>query len=156
MATAQWMKRCSGKWEGKSLLNLSWPPENAQIIESTSDLKFSVSEDGSFAKIEYRWLYECKWECGVLILACDKDISHATGAWVDSWHQSAAVMFLAGKCTEEALFDVNGEYEVPGHPNWGWRIEVTLESAETLKFNMFNISPEGEEDWAVRAEYHRV
>ncbi|HZH91231.1 MAG TPA: hypothetical protein VEX70_11510, partial [Pyrinomonadaceae bacterium] len=74
--------------------------------------------------------------------------------WVDSWHASEKPLTLSGADDGLGKIDLRGTYEVPNHPAWGWRIVIST-SEEALEIIMYNVSPEGEEDLAVRADYKK-
>jgi hypothetical protein len=52
--------------------------------------------------------------------------------------------------------DLRGSYEAPPSPDWGWRFVINAPSDIELKLVMYNVSPEGEEELAVEANYKRV
>ncbi len=141
------LAQSAGEWRGTSKLHLNWPPGNESITEGSSTMKVVVFND-QYAVVHYGWEYEGKTEKGSLIAAEGK--SGTTFGWSDSWHQNIEVMHLRGKNA-----DCKGTYQVEGHPEWGWRIAFSR-VGESLQMEMFNISPEGEEEWAVQAVYERV
>ena len=67
---------------------------------------------------------------------------------------STKVMPFAGTA-RTAVFDLHGTYAAPPGPDWGWRITIRSGSASELQIIMHNISPEGQEDLAVQANYQR-
>lgn len=78
-----------------------------------------------------------------------------TGAWVDSWHQNTGVMQLDGKVSHTGHVTLNGHYPYEGSADWGWRIEFIPSADGPITIKMTNISPVGDEEWAVEATYHR-
>ena len=156
MANPTWINDAIGEWSGLTNLHLSWLPEDQKITESSSSLVLKSGCESSFITLNYDWMYEGKTEQGVLI-ACRKNSGdEATGGWTDSWHMSGAVMSLVGTGSDSKPLKLSGEYAVEGHPNWGWRLELSLTPNGQLSFKMFNISPEGDEEWAVDAIYDRA
>lgn len=153
MAIPKTLREAQGAWIGSSKLHLSWnqPPDN--ILESLSNLSVTLDPIGEFALLDYDWVYEGELQHGQLLLAGSSESGKVTGGWTDSWHQNSAVMALAGTGMEGEV-NLSGEYEVEGHPNWGWRFLFELEG-EMLAMRMFNVSPEGDEEWAVEAVYGR-
>lgn len=141
-----------GNWSGVSRLNLTHLPEDQRVSQwpTTATVKAVNAE---FLQIEYIWTYEGKDERGTMLIASSQARDETTIGWTDSWHQSAAVMLLTGPGAERA--DCSGIFHVEGHPDWGWRIAVSLER-DTFVVRMFIISPEGEEDWAVEKVYERA
>lgn len=153
MAIPKTIRDAAGTWNGNSKLHLSWnqPPEN--ILESFSNLSISLDPIGAFALVDYDWVYEGEMQHGQMLVAGNQDSGDVTGGWTDSWHQNTVVMALSGTGMEDEL-NLKGEYAVEGHPNWGWRITLAMEG-ESLSFKMFNVSPEGDEEWAVEGIYAR-
>lgn len=86
-----------------------------------------------------------------MVLAQGGEVSFG---WSDSWHQSGEVMLLRGTPKAEGVLSAQGSYRVEGHPEWHWRIELER-GTDQLILRMTNISPEGEEEWAVEAIYSR-
>jgi len=146
MAVAKFLQGLSGDYAGESRLNLSWMEDPIRICRSTAHV--SVDPTATFAGIDYEWMYEGERQFGTILAVSE------TGAWTDSWHQSDAAMALAGTSTD-LEWNVRGEYKVEGHPNWGWRI-VLSPTEGGFRLQMFNLSPEGDEEWAVESEYLRV
>lgn len=97
--------------------------------------------------VKYTWDYEGEPQVGTMLISIGED-NVATMGWTDSWHQGASVMLLTGTQTETGI-SVTGNYPAgENEPDWSWR--VTLDDLSTeLKMMMFNISPDGEEEWAV-------
>lgn len=140
-----------GEWTGTSQLYLEPPP--AKSLVSASQLSVTPVAGGSFLQFDYDWTYEGETQTGVLLLGSDEDDA-ASAAWIDSFHMSSKIMSCLGTArTSEA--DLKGIYEAPPGPDWGWRITIRSGSAGELQIVMHNISPEGQEDLAVQAEYQR-
>jgi hypothetical protein len=89
----------------------------------------------------------------VLLFGYDEQ-NAASAAWVDSFHMSTKIMSCTGTATNGTA-ELRGSYEAPPDPDWGWRITIRSLSANELKIIMHNISPEGQEDLAVQADYTR-
>jgi hypothetical protein len=147
------LAKIAGEWRGKNLLRLSWvlPPEHY----SESHLVASGLADGKFATLSYSWMHDRMPQEGFFLLAMDEKGGVATGAWVDSWHQSARVMQCKGTLSAEGVLELRGSYEAPPGPDWGWRIVVSSPSADALHLSMYNCSPDGAEELAVQVEYGR-
>lgn len=142
-----------GNWTGKNLLRLSWLEPSDFYSDSTMTIVPVAQE--KFLEIKYTWSHEGAPHAGVLLLGYDKSQAVVTAAWVDSWHMSSEIMACRGTVEESGTIEVQGFYKAPPGPDWGWRIELSMSSAQNLKMEMFNCSPEGVEDLAVRAEYER-
>lgn len=142
-----------GVWTGENVLRLSWmtPPE----FKSVGELTATTAVRDKFLSITYKWSHEDTTHEGLILIGFDAKQQTATASWMDSWHSSTAPMLLKGTISDEKTIDLRGEYEVPNHPNWGWRIVITPNN-DALQMTMYNISPEGEEDLAVQADYKRV
>jgi hypothetical protein len=144
----------TGAWRGSKRLFLSWSP----TPEHRSDSTVLVREvaRGRFLEVLYTWSHEGRPHEGILLVGYDPDKQVATGAWGDSWHQSSAVMALTGTLESERGINLRGSYSVPEGPDWGWRICFQPVSQEEALLLMFNITPTGEEESAVRLELRRA
>jgi len=153
MAIPKSIRDAQGVWTGNSKLHLSWnqPPEN--ILESFSNLSIALDPIGEFALVDYDWIYKGEMQHGQMLVAGNTESGEVSGGWADSWHQNTAVMALSGTGMDGEI-NLKGEYAVEGHPNWGWRITLEL-ADESLMFWMYNVSPEGDEEWAVEGTYGR-
>ena len=145
--------RAVGSWHGKSKLHQSWLEGDNKIQESDSECHIDISEKDAYALITYRWKYNDKPEEGTILLLGAKKGDKQTGSWLDSWHQNSAIMNLNGY-QEKGIIKLSGKYSVTDHPDWGWRIELHPKE-DNLTLKMFNITPNGEEEWAVEATYER-
>ena len=143
-----------GDWTGNNLLRLSWlnPPDSF----SPSDLKVATAARGKFIAFTYTWSHEGAPQEGLILLGHDRGDGVATAAWVDSWHMSGKVMSCRGEIDQEGVISLRGSYEAPPGPDWGWRIVITPDAGRELRLIMYNCSPEGAEELAVRADYRRV
>ena len=118
---------------------------------------------GRFVRIDYTWDEEDRLEeqgpqRGSLLVGFEADPAPgiATVVWIDSWHNGQRTMVCPGVLIHSGGVDVRGSYPGgPGNPDWGWR--TVLEPAgDGWTMTMFNITPDGEESLAVRAEYRRT
>jgi hypothetical protein len=146
--------RFLGEWTGTNLLRLSWL--NPSDFHSPSQLTVAPAAQGKFLTFNYTWSHEDKAHAGLILLGYDTAQALATAAWVDSWHQSAKLFNCQGSIDAAGTVDLRGSYEAPPGPDWGWRIVITPGAAESLQITMYNITPEGEEDLAVQADYTRA
>ncbi|HKS26330.1 MAG TPA: DUF1579 family protein [Pyrinomonadaceae bacterium] len=141
-----------GDWAGDNMLRLSWL--EPQEYHSPSELSVRQTVGGKYLAFTYTWSHEDGAQEGLLLIGYDGKNKVVNAVWVDSWHVSEKPLTLSGADDERGKIDLRGTYEIPNHPDWGWRIVIsTLE--ETLKIVMYNVSPEGEEDLAVRADYKK-
>jgi hypothetical protein len=144
---------CVGKWRGTSRLYL--PERSPSVRQSDSLLNVSLKAKGQFVAFDYTWDFEGKAQEGLIILGCDTRSNAAQAVWTDSWHSRNTLMISNGEASEDGSVSVMGYYKVEGHPDWGWRTEITP-SKDNLRLVMYNVSPEGDEELAVKAEYAKV
>jgi hypothetical protein len=143
-----------GVWTGNNLLRLSWLTPSDFV--SQSELSVSSVAKGKFLKFDYTWNHEGVSQEGMILFGYDMKAETATGAWVDSWHQSSKVMSCQGTIDSTGTIDLRGSYEAPPGPDWGWRFVINAPSGSELKLAMYNVSPDGEEELAVEANYKRA
>lgn len=142
-----------GEWLGTKQLYLSPPPEPA--VSSPSRLSICPIAGGNFLQFSYDWTYEDEAQSGVLLFGFSEEQNGASAAWVDSFHMSSKIMLGTGTVLEGGAA-VQGSYEAPPGPDWGWRITIRPLSPAELQIAMHNISPEGQEDLAVQLDYTRA
>ena len=63
---------------------------------------------------------------------------------------------LVGKLGDAGEADIAGSYSAPPGPDWGWRVVVHSPQADSFLLEMFNRSPDGQEDLAVRLRLVRT
>lgn len=147
------LKKLTGKWAGTNRLYTTWIEENP-VRESKSVAAVNLAGNGKFLKIEYDWLYENEIQEGLLLIGTEKDSDRAKAFWIDSWHMSDKFMSCEGRFSGDSIL-LKGFYEVPNHPDWGWRTDILFEDENNFRIVMYNVSPEGAEDLAVEASYAR-
>ena len=79
----------------------------------------------------------------------------ASAAWVDSWHMSGKLMACLGEVDSAGAIKLRGAFEAPPGPDWGWTIEVSQPAPDTLKIVMCNVTPGGDAEMAVQANFTR-
>lgn len=146
------LKNLTQDWSGPSKLHLSWLEEGQSIHECDSTLHIALDPQGESAIITYTWSEEGEPQNGHIIVNGSPKTDKVAAAWVDSWHQNSDVMRLEATGFESDSLSFRGNYSVPGHPDWGWGIEL-IPGKDKFELKMTNISPEGEEEWAVHAIY---
>jgi hypothetical protein len=141
-----------GKWEASSRLYLG--PDTTFDSSSTMEVAASPVSD-RFYDFAYTWSHEGKTNRGRMTAAQDSKSGLNTAAWMDSWHQSAQVMFLKG-ATVEDRFTAVGDFAA-GEEVWHWRFSAIPQGADEFRWVMHVISPDGkQDDLAVDAVYRRI
>jgi hypothetical protein len=143
-----------GQWIGKNQL---WA-NGSENPPDTSDTRLIIAPvaRGKFLSLTYTWSFDGVEQEGVLLVGNDNEKEAVTAAWVDSWHMSTTIMSCAGKADDSGNIDVLGSYQAPPGPDWGWRIEVARPRPDALVITMYNVTPEGQSELAVRADYERL
>jgi len=153
MDLSQIKDKLIGKWSGNNLLRLSWEAPSDYFSNSILSVS-SIAQDKALM-VHYSWSYKDKAQEGSIMLAYDTKEHIVTASWIDSWHMSDKIMFCKGTITEQNI-DVLGSYEASPGPDWGWRIILNSISDNELQMLMYNITPDGLEDLAVKADYNRL
>ena len=153
MIISQKLGALIGDWRGENRLYLSWIEESPFVSESNALIAFSAQ--GKFLKIEYDWIYDGKKQDGLILLGNDKDSDTIRAFWIDSWHMSDKLMISDGKTNESGAISLKGFYQVPDHPDWGWRTVIETDNEYSFKITMYNVSPEGVKDLAVEGIYEK-
>ncbi len=142
-----------GQWHGTNNLWLA-PDQPARISESTATIRLAAN--GHFAVIEYAWADEGRAQDGLLMVGQESPSAAVTAAWVDSWHMGDKIMHCRGTVGSQGAVSVQGAYAAPPGPDWGWRISIRPETDHRFAFEMFNITPDGQEALAVQVGYARL
>ncbi len=118
----------------------------AAVDVSGSALMVLPVLNGGFLRLDYTWSYRDLPQEGSLLLGID------SACWVDTWHISNKLMTCTAQATGISRWSCRGTYSAPPGPDWGWRIDIGMQSSERLRILMFNIWPAGErEELAVEA-----
>lgn len=141
-----------GDWSGTNRLWLD-PEKSARESETTASV--TPAAQGRFLVFRYTWADEGKPQDGELLVSLDVKREALTAAWIDSWHMGDRFMAMTGEASENGGIVVQGSYEAPPGPDWGWRIEIHPQGDDGFELLMVNIWPEGREDRAVQAVYTR-
>lgn len=142
-----------GTWSGTNELYLSG--QDGPVTQSASLLRVSLKANKQFVAFEYTWSYKGKPHEGIILLGGDRRSDAAQAVWTDSWHSSDTLMLSDGKSREDGSVTVKGYYKVEGHPDWGWRTDITP-TGEKLRITMYNVPPDGDEELAVDTEFSRA
>jgi Protein of unknown function (DUF1579) len=111
---------------------------------------------GRFLHIRTTWVDEGQPQEGLLLVGYNKSRDVGMAVWLDSWHKSVQFMHFEGSLDENVGFNFDGSYGVASGPDLGWRITWQIDENGSLQLTMYNISPDGDELWAVKAEYKRT
>lgn len=144
----------SGEWKGSKHLYLNG--ESGPVKTSNARMTIAKAARESFLLLVYSWKYETDPHEGLLMLGYDDKQQSATAAWGDSWHMRKSILHCAGKIDATGACNVLGHYQAPPGPDWGWRIVLATRDQDAIELVMHNISPEGQEDLAVRMALARV
>ena len=139
-----------GRWKGTNWLQVS-PDQDAITSLSRADVK--IAAKGRFVVISYEWAIEQEQHDGMLVCPCQQgDMSPS--AWLDSWHTPDGIMACQSHIDGSQIL-LQGSYPAPSGPDWGWKILVETPTRKSLKIQMTNVSPSGEEYLAVVLGYER-
>ena len=145
-------KKLKGEWSGpySVWLNPMEPPLNSEI-----EAQGRFVAQGSYFLLTYSWNGEDEEREGVFLLGGEGGTASAT--WGDSWHMQPEPMVCEGELTEDGkkLVFLGSYGASPEMPDWGWRTEFTLQGEDAFLMEAYNITPEGLEGLAVRAELTR-
>ena len=109
---------------------------------------------GTCLCFEYVWSYEGEAQEGILLLGSREDGGMQV-VWRDSFHSGGMFMISDGTAEGAGAVQVLTHYAAPPGPDWGWRTHLRADGTDRFEIAMTNISPDGEEDLAVRMEYWR-
>ena len=143
----------TGQWKGSYRLHTDGAAAETQESATTAKIELRVKEQ--FLAIEYAWEHEGKQQEGVIILGCDEDSDAVQAVWTDSWHMSHRFMVCDGTIDDHDTVDVKGAYSASDDTEREWRIEL-VSGSDSFQINMFNISPDGEQNIAVESRYSRA
>lgn len=146
-------QQLAGNWSGINRLHLPWI-EDAPLKESKSEASVKTVAGKNYVQIEYDWVFDGQKQDGVLMFGFEKNSEIVNAVWIDSWHQTADFMPSKGKGKNRKI-TFKGFYKVPDHPDWCWRTDVEIESKDSFKIIMYNVSPEGNESLAVEMFFSR-
>ena len=144
----------AGRWTGVNLLRVS---SGEPIRESAASANVATSAGGRFFTMAYTWSNGDTPQDGLIVLGHEQNTDAVTAVWVDSWHMGDALMKCEGREGAPGMVSVRGHYPAPPGPDWGWRIFIDASRPDgTFRMLMYNISPEGHEEWAVEATFARI
>lgn len=141
-----------GDWSGDYDL---WLMPNAPKESSESSARIEVDVTDHTWVMNYQWTREGTAHQGGFHFGGSG--TKADFRWSDSFHSSTAATTGIGMLSDDGtqLIFMSSYSTGVGTPDWGWRTEFTFVDANTMKMEAYNITPQGEEHIAVRAEYAR-
>lgn len=141
----------AGQWRGKNVLH---DPETNQPEESESTLTWTPILDNRFFRVDYTWKYRGSPQEGMYLIGYEDGGRTISLHWIDTWHMGNQVMALNGSADEAGGFAALGSWG-PADAPWGWRIAIRPGEGGSLRMEMTNITPDGQEYPAVEAVYRR-
>lgn len=141
-----------GTWTGENKL---WFMPDAPVHESATSATIRTVAGDRYLVIDYTWSHDGTGHDGHLVVRLADDLDPSDMVWVDSFHQSASIMRLAGEAKSATTVTARGSYPAPTGPDWGWKIAVAAEASDRYVMRMWNITPDGQEALAVEAVYRR-
>lgn len=141
----------TGKYLGKSDLHLSWLPEDQKFSHCDSTLEVQKHADGKMYVVTLDWSHEGAPQIGGFVIVVDPESGAAQSGWTDTWHMTGAILHSRGIAGADSI-SVTGQYGDAESGIWNWRTEFIWSAAE-IEMIMTNISPDGDEEWAVKALY---
>ena len=140
MSTHDSWKPALGDWAGTTRLIM--PGENDRMSPATASV--GQIAKGNFCVIDYTWVFEGEAQEGRLTLGFVPDDQAVEAVFLDSWHMGHKLMMPMRGQVSGNVTNVAGSYQVPGSPDWGWRIEIEPGDGSGWKLMMYNVSPDGE------------
>ena len=145
----------AGAWTGTNRFRLL--PDHAPA-EAPATAQLSLGAGGNVLVLAYTWTHPDDGpQDGLLALGPDEPPDGVLGLWADTWHQKPSAKQLAGTTGHDSL-TVGAAYA----EGWEWRITLTADGPDTLRWRMDNVVPpsvagtaEAVTYWAMDAELHR-
>ncbi len=141
-----------GGWTGPYSL---WTRPGTPVQKSEITAQFQTLAKDNYFLMTYVWEQGGKTQEGVFLFG--GHANEATATWGDSFHMVPVPMQCKGELMEDGKKLVfKAKYSVGQGPAWGWRTEFTLRGPDALLMEAYNITPEGLEGLAVKAELKRA
>jgi hypothetical protein len=142
----------AGSWLGNNTLWVS-PEDFPDISDSTlSVIPFLKKK---FVRLDYTWKLEGELHEGNFIIGFQSKRKLYSAVWLDTWHMGDKYMTCQGLVDENGSFVLMGYYEVTEGPDYGWKTVIEIGKHESLRITMFNVTPEGKEQLAVKSVYKK-
>lgn len=145
------LKELAGRWQGTYQLQDLF---TNLAVESVSTATVTPILGGRIVRLDYTWEYDNQPREGSILWGHEGDSDTITAHWIDSWHMGDKVMTCRGNRDDRSVVSVLGGYAAPPGPEWGWRTTIeSPETSETFQLTMYNITPDGQDDLAVKVIY---
>jgi len=150
MSVNEKLAAIGGTWQCTNKLNFG---QGAPVHESPGTATVSTRVGGQCLEIAYTWAFEGKPQEGLIIL--DGKTQKMAAAWTDTFHYANELMLCRGTVDDSGRVAVTGSYAAPEGPDWHWRTEIEP-GDDSFKYMMINITPDGQEEWAVEMDFTRT
>ncbi|PKO08901.1 MAG: hypothetical protein CVU40_12950 [Chloroflexi bacterium HGW-Chloroflexi-2] len=142
-----------GKWHG---MTSTWFQPDQLADESLWQAEFKLVLGGSFLLYTYQGSIQGETLEGMALLGYNPHHQRYEMAWVDTFHNGSAIMFMHGG-KKDGPFNVLGSFPTgPDSPDWGWRTEIQPQENGELVITHYGITPEGLEWKGVETIYQQV
>lgn len=135
-------------------------PDNPAAFESAPwDAHVEMVLGGRFLRMSYVSRAMGQPIAGELTVAYEKGDRLFRMSWIDSLHTSPAILVSQGDPSDDAAATIRafGTYFAgEGQPRWGWRTVLDDHTPGSLRIQMFNVTPGGEESLGVEIELTRA
>ncbi len=141
-----------GTWKCANKLNFG---QGSPIHESPGTANVGTRIGGQCLEIAYAWGFEGKPQEGLILLDGGPSNNEMAVVWTDTFHYANSLMLCNGTIDGNGHVAVTGSYSAPDGPDWHWRTEIEP-GDDSFKYMMINITPDGQEEWAVEMEFLRA
>jgi hypothetical protein len=139
-----------GKWHG---MTSTWFQPDQLADESLWQAEFKLVLGGRFLLYDYQGSMQGEPLEGVALLGYNPQRQRYEMAWVDTFHNGSAIMFMHGG-EKDGAFNVLGSFPTgPDSPDWGWRTEIHPQENGELVITHYGITPESLEWKGVETIY---
>ncbi len=142
-----------GRWRGLSRV---WFEPDVLADESPVEGEVTLRLDGRFVELDYTSAMQGKPLTGRLTMGYYPGRARWEVNLIDSFHMGRGQLFCTGDSTETG-FRALGHYpDGQNGPDWGWRVVLTVQSADAFTVTAYNIEPGGPDQKATEMVLERV